>query len=86
MEILTDNMYKNILDRNSQIFKTVHSKINERSQVLLFDFDQFLKNEDVLKSIYYIHTDSLPSYVVRKFVDRIPICIKHLRLIVVSFV
>lgn len=89
MEIITDNMYKNALDRWNKVLKSTQKHVNPRTQILLLDFDAYSKDMNIQNSLYYIHIDSLPDYASNRISDfetHPPICIKHLDLCVLTSV
>jgi hypothetical protein len=89
MEVITDNMYKSVVYRHNAKLKSTQMLINNRTQILLLDFDVYTKsNFDLRQSLFYIYIDSLPSYCMNRIseFEVPPICIKHLDLCVLTSV
>ncbi len=89
MEILTNNIYKDAVDKHRDSIVSTHNQLNHRTQILLLDFDKYSKEFDLKNSMFYIHIDSLPSYCSSRYMindNCIPLCIKHVNTYFLTFV
>lgn len=88
MEVITDNMYLDTLNRHKHVIRCTQEKL-KHNQILLLDFDVYSKcNREIENSLYYVYKDCLPeycSYKIQDFDNRV-ICIKHLDLCVLASV
>jgi hypothetical protein len=89
MEIITDNMYKNAIDKCNEYINSCIRSINNRTQVVVFDFDVYVSSNDIYKSVFYTYIDNLPPYCSKRLNDLIGcavICIKHLNVCLLTSV
>ena len=88
METITDNMYMNLIHKHSRLLLSTQKRL-QRSQILLLDFDVYLKNRSsqINHCLFYVYKDSLPDYCSNRLHEfTSPVCIKHLDLCVLTSV
>merc|ERR1711966_548799 len=86
METITDNMYMNLIHKHSRLLLSTQKRL-QRSQILLLDFDVYLKNRSsqINHCLFYVYKDSLPDYCSNRLHEfTSPVCIKHLDLCVLT--
>tara|TARA_Y100001980_G_C14489640_1_gene266917 strand:- start:135 stop:389 length:255 start_codon:yes stop_codon:yes gene_type:complete len=79
-----ENIYKKFFDTYSGMLKVLIKEIDLLDQIILIDFDYYIRFKDMRNCLYICDINLLPTYAKEKIIDSDSVCLKHCGLCLIS--